>query len=141
MLISVVIPVYNVEKYLEKCIESVLAQTFTDYEIILIDDGSTDKCPIICDNYAGKYDFIKVIHKKNGGAAEARNIGTSCALGEYIIYLDSDDYINSNNFFDKLYTKTISRPDLVLYKFKKYHEVNKKTEDSNVTFPLFFCFL
>ena len=131
MLLSVVIPVYKVEKYLEECVESILAQTFKDYEIILVDDGSPDRCPEICDNYAEKYDFIKVIHKKNGGQADARNMGTIYATGEYIVYIDSDDYINDKTFFEKLSDKAKSNPDLILYKFQKYYEKDKKTLKCN----------
>lgn len=94
MLLSVVIPVYKVEKYLNECVDSIINQSFDDYEIILVDDGSPDKCPEICDEYANKYDFIKVIHKQNGGLSAARNTGIDAASGEYIMFLDSDDYWN-----------------------------------------------
>ena len=80
MLFSIIIPVYNVEKYLSQCIDSVLKQDFTDYEIILVDDGSTDNSPNICDEYAEKYTQIKVIHKTNGGLSDARNFGIKEAL-------------------------------------------------------------
>lgn len=91
--ISVVIPVYNVENYLDKCIQSILNQTFHDYEILLVDDGSTDNSGIICDDYALKYSNIDVIHKSNGGPSDTRNVGVNVAQGEYIFFLDSDDYI------------------------------------------------
>lgn len=93
-LISVIVPVYNVEKYLCKCVDSILAQTYTNLEIILVDDGSPDNCPAICDEYAEKDSRIKVIHKENGGLSSARNAGTEIALGEYITYIDSDDYVD-----------------------------------------------
>lgn len=92
--ISVIIPVYNVEKYLSKCIESVLAQDFSDYEILLIDDGSTDNSGKICDEYAEKYSAIKVIHQQNNGLGGARNTGIENAQGEYLLFVDSDDTIN-----------------------------------------------
>lgn len=92
-LISVIIPVYNVEKYLRECIDSVLSQTYKNYEIILVDDGSTDASGKICDEYAEKYDCISVIHKENSGPSPTRNKGIACARGEYIYFLDSDDYI------------------------------------------------
>ena len=134
MLLSVVIPVYKVEKYLEECVESVLAQTFKDYEIILVDDGSPDRCPQICDDYAKRYDFIKAVHKENGGLSDARNAGTEYASGEYIVYIDSDDYINDKAFFEKLYQKTKSNPDLILYKFEKYYEQDNKIQKCTYSF-------
>ena len=96
MLYSVIIPVYNVEKYIERCVFSVIKQTMDDYEIILVDDGSTDGSATICDKYAENYPFVKVIHKENGGLSDARNKGLAYALGEYIVFLDSDDYIVKN---------------------------------------------
>ena len=95
-MISIVIPVYNVEKYLKDCMESVLAQTCTDFEVILVDDGSTDDCPGICDVYAAQDTRVQVIHKANGGLSDARNAGTEKAAGEWILYLDSDDYLEKN---------------------------------------------
>lgn len=92
--ISIIVPVYNVEKYLEQCIDSILAQTFEDFELILVDDGSPDKCPEICDEYAQKDDRVKVIHKENGGVSSARNAGMKLACGEYILFCDSDDYVS-----------------------------------------------
>lgn len=92
-VVSVIVPVYNVEKYLEKCICSLLSQTYSNLEIILVDDGSPDACPQICDSYASKDARIKVIHKKNGGLSDARNAGIEAASGDYIAFVDSDDYI------------------------------------------------
>ena len=92
MKLSYIVPVYNVEKYIKECVESILAQTFDDYEIILVDDASPDNSPYICDEYAGRYpDIIKVIHKKNAGPAAARNDGLKIASGDYIWFFDSDD--------------------------------------------------
>lgn len=91
-LCSVIIPVYNVEQYLHTCVDSVLAQNFENFEIILVDDGSPDNCPQICDEYAAKDNRIKVIHKKNGGVSSARNMAIDNANGEYITFLDSDDF-------------------------------------------------
>jgi len=93
MFFSVIIPVYKVEKYLSDCIDSVLNQTFSDFELILVDDGSPDKCPEICDNYKEKDERIKVVHKSNGGLASARRAGIKEAQGEYVFNLDSDDLI------------------------------------------------
>lgn len=92
-LISVIVPVYNVEKYLEECVESVLAQTYTNIEVILVDDGATDSSGQICDRYAEKDDRIRVIHQKNQGLSGARNTGLANAKGEYVYFLDSDDWI------------------------------------------------
>lgn len=94
--ISIIIPVYNVEKYLPECIESVLHQTYKNLQIILVDDGSSDSCSAICDEYAQKYGFIIAIHKENSGLSDARNTGLCYATGEFVYYLDSDDYIEQN---------------------------------------------
>lgn len=100
--ISVIIPVYNMEKYLNRCVDSVLSQTFTDIEIILVDDGSTDNSPEICDNYKEIDDRIIVIHKPNGGLSDARNAGLDVATGNYIGFVDSDDYID-HRMYEILY--------------------------------------
>ena len=99
-LLTVVIPVYNVEKYLKRCIDSILVQEWKNYDILLVDDGSTDSSPQICDDYVKAYDFISVIHKENGGLSEARNTGISNAKGEYVYFPDSDDWIESSTFSD-----------------------------------------
>lgn len=91
--VSIIIPVYGVEKYLKECLDSVINQTYSNLEIILIDDESPDQCPVICDEYALKDNRIKVIHKKNGGAGSARNAGLKICTGEYICFVDSDDYV------------------------------------------------
>jgi glycosyltransferase involved in cell wall biosynthesis len=95
LLISVIIPVYNVEKYLEKCITSVIQQDYRNIEVILVDDGSPDKCPQICDSYSKKDSRVKVIHQTNSGLSLARNAGLRIALGDFIMFLDSDDWWNS----------------------------------------------
>lgn len=92
--ISVIVPVYKVEDYLERCVESILAQTFTDFELILVDDGSPDSCPAMCDAWAEKDSRIKVIHKENGGLSDARNVGFEASHGEWISFIDSDDYVH-----------------------------------------------
>lgn len=101
-LISIIIPIYNVEEYLEKCINSVINQTYKNIEIILVDDGSQDRCGMICDEYAKKDKRIKVIHKKNGGLSDARNNGIDIANGKYITFIDSDDYV-SCDYVEYLY--------------------------------------
>lgn len=92
--LSVIVPVYNVEKFLSKCIESILAQTFTDLELILIDDGSPDNCPAICDAYSAKDKRVRVIHQSNSGVSSARNKGLDSAKGDYISFVDSDDWLS-----------------------------------------------
>lgn len=135
MTFSVVIAVYNVEQYLEECLESILTQTYKDYEVILVDDGSKDKSPEICDRYAEQYPQISVIHKKNGGASSARNEGLRHASGAYVLFLDSDDYIKSNDFFERLAEKKATQPDVILYKFEKYYESTKMFEECSFHFP------
>ena len=105
-VISVVVPVYNVEKYLHRCVDSILAQTFTDFELILVDDGSLDNCGTICDEYAKKVSRIHVIHKENGGLSDARNAGIDWAFtnsdSEWITFIDSDDWIHPK-YLEALY--------------------------------------
>lgn len=97
MKLSIIVPVYGVANYLRKCVDSLLAQDITDYEIILVDDGSPDECPQICDEYAALHpNFIKVIHQENAGLSAARNSGICAAQGDYILFVDSDDYLQSN---------------------------------------------
>lgn len=96
--ISVIVPVYNAEKYLTQCVESILKQDFTDFELLLVDDGSKDNSSLICDEYAQKDQRVKVFHKENGGVSSARNVGLDKAQGEYIAFIDSDDYVDSNYF-------------------------------------------
>lgn len=94
--ISIIVPVYNTAKYLEQCIDSIVAQTYTDWELLLIDDGSTDRSGDICETYAAKDTRIRVFHKENGGVSSARNLGLDHAQGEWITFVDSDDYIEEN---------------------------------------------
>ena len=93
--ISFIIPVYNVEKYLEQCVESIMCQEYENKEIILVNDGSTDASPDLCDKLATKYENVIVIHKENGGLSDARNTGLNKASGDYILFVDSDDFIES----------------------------------------------
>lgn len=125
--ISIIVPVYNVEDYIEKCIKSILNQVFTEFELILVDDGSTDNSGKICDKYAEKDNRIIVIHKENGGISSARNIGLNIAKGEYIAFVDSDDYINKN-MYHTLYNLIIkTQSDIAMCNYKtisKDEEVN-----------------
>lgn len=97
--ISIIVPVYKVEKYINRCIDSILTQTFTDFELILVDDGSPDNCPAICDRYVSKDNRVKVIHKKNGGVSSARNSALDIAQGEYITFVDADDLLEQNALY------------------------------------------
>ena len=106
-MISVIVPIYNIEKYLEECLCSLLHQSFKDIEIILVDDGSTDFSGIICENYSRIYENITVIHKKNEGLVSARKTGLQAAVGNIIAYVDGDDWIEPN-MIERLY-KTLNR--------------------------------
>ena len=97
-LISIIVPIYKVEQYLGRCVESIVNQTYKNLEIILVDDGSPDNCPAMCDNWACKDARIKVVHKQNGGLSDARNAGMDIAKGEYIAFVDSDDYVRSDMY-------------------------------------------
>ncbi len=94
--ISIIVSIYKVEKYIHTCVKSLINQSYKNYEIILVDDGSPDNCPSICNEYASNYDFIKVVHKKNGGLSDARNYGLNYAIGEYVTFVDSDDYVSED---------------------------------------------
>ena len=100
--VSIIVPIYNVEKYLDRCVQSLLHQTLKEIEIILVDDGSPDNCPAMCDEYARQDNRIKVVHKQNAGLGMARNSGIEIATGEYIAFIDSDDYTEVNAY-EKLY--------------------------------------
>lgn len=120
---SIIIPVYKVEKYLEQCVNSVLNQTYKNFEIILVDDGSPDKCPQICDEYAKNDSRIKVIHKKNGGSSDARNIGTIHASGEYILFIDGDDFWKSNDVLHQINERIkLTNPDVLNFLYEKYYD-------------------
>lgn len=126
--ISVIIPIYNVENYLNRCIESVVNQTYKNLEIILVDDGSPDNCPKICDNWAQKDNRIKVIHKTNGGLSDARNAGLEIASGDYIAFLDSDDYIDLY-MYEKLYKSLqTNNSDISMCGFKNVYDNSEKEE-------------
>lgn len=118
--LSIIIPIYNVEKYLDRCLQSVCNQTLQDIEIILVDDESPDKCPQMCDEYAWKDSRVKVVHKKNGGLGFARNSGLEVATGEYVTFLDSDDFVDLYTY-EHLYTITkMYNLDVLYYKFKRF---------------------
>lgn len=122
--ISIIIPIYNVEKYLDRCIQSVIQQKIKNIEIILVDDESPDNCPIICENYKSRYPNIKVIHKKNGGLGYARNSGLEVCEGEYVAFLDSDDFVSENMFKDLYEYATENNLDICYCGYYLYHNKN-----------------
>lgn len=122
MKYSIIVPVYKVEKYLRECVDSILAQNYKDYELILVDDGSPDKCPEICDEYAAAYENVKVLHQPNGKLARARNSGMNIAKGEYVIFIDSDDYLSSEDALAEIDKALECNPDVLIFGFKKYFE-------------------
>lgn len=112
--LSIIVPIYKSEAYLARCIESILKQEFKDYEIILVDDGSPDACPFLCDEYSTKYSFIKTIHKLNAGVSAARNTGIENAGGEYITFIDSDDYIEKDMYASMMEVADLYSCDFVM---------------------------
>ena len=130
MKFSIIIPIYKVEQYLRQCIDSVLAQTYTNFEIILVDDGSPDGCPAICDEYANKDSRIKVIHKPNGGLSDARNAGLEVAKGEYVMFLDSDDWWDDKDSLCKIAVSIkASGADITIIGMKKYFSQEHRIGD------------
>ena len=126
-LFSLIVPIYKVEDYLPQCIESLLSQNYDNYEIILIDDGSPDRCPEICDIYAAKYSHIKVIHKPNGGLSDARNKGIEIATGEYITFIDSDDFWKGTGILKEITDIVLEyQPDIIVSDIIKYYSKEDK---------------
>lgn len=113
-MVSIIVPIYNVEQYISKCIESILAQTYRDFELILVDDGSPDMCGTICDEYAKQDSRVHVIHQENKGVSAARNAGISLAKGEYISFIDGDDYVEKD-FFERIITQFTDEVDCVCF--------------------------
>lgn len=127
-LVSVIVPIYKVEPYLRQCLDSIVNQTYTNLEIILVDDGSPDGCPAICDEYAAKDNRIVVIHKENGGLSDARNAGLDICKGEYVYFVDSDDWIFTNClevFTERLKTKQY---DFIVARHVKEYEISRRIE-------------
>ncbi|MGF0053893.1 glycosyltransferase family 2 protein, partial [Catenibacterium mitsuokai] len=125
--ISVIIPIYNVGFYLQECVNSVIKQTYKNLEIILVDDGSTDECPNICDTYAKQYSNVKVVHKQNGGLSDARNVGILNSTGDYLLFLDADDFWKDSTAVQSLVDRiNLTHADLLNYSYIKYYEDLKK---------------
>lgn len=119
--ISVIIPVYNAKKYLTECLQSVIAQTYRDFEIILVDDGSTDGSGELCDRYAAEYDFVLALHQKNGGASAARNRGLKEAKGEFVHFIDSDDLLSQNDSYEMLSRNALSpKYDIIFFRRERF---------------------
>jgi glycosyltransferase involved in cell wall biosynthesis len=114
-LVTVVVPVYNVEKYLERCLSSIVNQTYTNLEILLVDDGSTDSCPAICDRFAEQDSRVRVIHKENAGLGMARNTGLDHATGDYICFFDSDDYVETDTIAACVAAAEANEADMVIF--------------------------
>ena len=125
MKLSVIIPVYNVEKYLDKCLSSVINQTLHDIEIILVDDQSPDNCPQMCDDYARHDSRIKVVHKENGGLGYARNSGLEIATGEYVTFLDSDDFVDLYTYKHLYNLAKSNAVDVLYYSFRRFTDEAK----------------
>lgn len=134
-LLSVIVPVYNVEKYLCRCLDSIISQDYSPMEIILVDDGSPDNCGAICDEYTQKYKFIKCIHKKNGGLSSARNAGLDVAKGEYISFIDSDDSILPGMYSEMIQKLEENNLDMLGCEAQviKHNKIKKKSATNDLT--------
>ena len=135
--ISVIVPIYNVEKYLRQCIDSIINQTYKNLEIILVNDGSPDNCGQICDEYSKYDERIIVIHKKNGGLSDARNAGLDASTGEYISFIDSDDWIDTNMFEIMMNLMEINKADISECGVKYIYDNDNSYEDENTNISIF----
>ena len=136
MKVSIIVPIYNSEKYIHRCIESIIYQTHKDIEVILIDDGSPDRCGIICDEYAKKDKRIKVIHQKNGGVSKARQAGLNAATGDYITHVDPDDWIDKNTI-EEVYNHAVENmADIVVYNFCHEYNGEKTIQKQDLLNPI-----
>ena len=129
MALSIIVPIYKVEKYLRRCIDSILNQTYRDIEVILVDDGSPDECGAICDSYAEADSQIKVIHQKNAGVSVARNAGLACAKGEYVGFVDPDDFVEPDMYYDMLNAMVNENADLVICGYNYVDEDGKTDKE------------
>ncbi len=124
---SVIVPVYNVEKYLKICIDSIIRQSYQEFELILVDDGSPDACGKICDSYSSSDTRVKVVHKENGGLSSARNAGLDIASGKYVIFIDSDDFWDDDNALEHIHNNLIETDaDVLVFPAKRYYEIKNK---------------
>lgn len=131
---SIIVPIYKVERYLRQCVDTLLDQDFADYEVVLVDDGSPDTCPAICDEYATKDSRIRVVHKPNGGLSDARNAGIAVAKGRYITFVDSDDFWRGSDVLSgvRRVIEDNDYPDVVVSDFIKYFEQTDKYLDPSI---------
>lgn len=128
MKVSFILPIYNVEKYLSECVESILVQTYRDFEILLVDDGSPDNCPALCDEWAKKDSRIKALHKSNGGLSDARNYGLQHAQGDYVVFVDSDDFWVNRDCLQRLMNVVDAHPECDFIGFNcSYYYSDSKT--------------
>ena len=133
MKLSIIIPIYQAQDTLDRCIESILCQSFTDYELILVDDGSPDECPLLCDEYNKKDARISVIHKENGGLSDARNTGIEHSKGEYITFIDSDDAIQKDTLL-KLMKELQEHPTVDILEYPVMERIGHPTKEKLLTF-------
>lgn len=134
-ILSIIVPVYNVERYLRRCVDSLLAQDCTDYEIILVDDGSPDRCGEICEEYAKCYANIKVVHRENGGLGTARNTGIDVACGKFIQFVDSDDYLEPNVLGTLVKKMDSEKLDVLRFNYQNVNEQYEVFEPNKVSKP------
>lgn len=135
MKVSFILPIYNVEKYLSECVESILAQTYSDFEILLVDDGSPDNCPVLCDEWAKKDSRIKALHKPNGGLSNARNYGLEHAQGDYVVFVDSDDFWVNKECLQRLMNVVDAHPECDFIGFNcSYYYSDTKTYNKWVAY-------
>ena len=132
-MISVIVPVYGVEKYLDKCVQSILAQTYRDFEILLVDDGSPDNCPQLCDAYSQKYDCVRALHKSNGGLSDARNFGIKYARENDVTFVDSDDFVAPDYLEVLVRLKEKCQSDIAvtgIYKYSSFDKITEKRDEA-----------
>ena len=136
-MISIIVPIYKVEKYIRQCVESIIAQSYRDLEIILVDDGSPDNCSKICDEYALKDERIKVIHKENGGLISARQAGLNAATGEYVCFVDGDDWLDSEMYTKIAHAIEETEADCVITQFYYAYENKNVKSEYKLSKPLY----
>jgi hypothetical protein len=135
MLLSIIIPVYLVEETLQRCVKSILQQTFTDWELILVDDGSPDGCPALCDEYCQQDARIKVVHQANGGLSAARNTGLLQAQGNYVTFVDSDDYVRKDTYLQVM-QQLMEQPEIDIIEYPITLHAGKKQREKILSFPV-----
>ena len=132
IVISIIVPIYNTEKYLNECVDSIINQTYKNIEIILVNDGSTDNCLKICDEYAKKDKRVKVIHKENGGLSSARNSGLDILTGKYVCFIDSDDYVATTFVYDMFNLITKYNADIVEGSYQTINDAERFVNETDL---------